>query len=65
MDAAEVKQLKRQMADMMKALEKEKSGRQQAKAKLVLAGTSNTKNPIPQPLQTPKCGPRIGDLGQI
>ncbi|KNZ61563.1 hypothetical protein VP01_1384g4 [Puccinia sorghi] len=42
MHCTAVEKLKEQMADMMKALEKEKSHRKQAKEKLVSAGTSNT-----------------------
>ncbi|KNZ47863.1 uncharacterized protein VP01_608g8 [Puccinia sorghi] len=60
-----VEQLKRQMAEMMKALEREKSRDQHAKENLVSAGKRGTTNPAPQPLETPTRGPKIGTLDKF
>ncbi|KNZ58366.1 uncharacterized protein VP01_1944g3 [Puccinia sorghi] len=60
MDSAEVEQLKQQMADKMKVLEKEKSSCQQFKAKFVSAVKRNATNLSLQPLQVPTRRPKIG-----
>ncbi|KNZ55510.1 uncharacterized protein VP01_265g12 [Puccinia sorghi] len=60
MDTTKVKQLQQQRENMMRVLDKEKYHHQQAKARFVSVGISNTTKPAPQPLQTPTRGPKIG-----